>query len=256
MESFVLSTFLEFRKSSVAPATFRTESGFWFDTSGMLASIGSTPLSSLSQPAGAASAFEAHLRLLQSRGCSPRTQALHRSAYLACLKHLHYVGLLPSLPPIRPIVARKADQLPIVPFTAPEVARLLAAASSPLHRALFALAVGVGLRPSEAVAARWEDFDFSSSNFKVRGTKTTVSATSIPLTALAAREMEEFQRLLQTTERFSYASQTRMSFSGSAHQAALLSKPLADEGGAPRAFDLKTSEVEAREAVKGGDWRA
>jgi len=201
LEAFITEDFIDHRRQTVSFNTFRTESGFWFDQHGMLATIGATLLSSLASPSGAALAFESHLLSMHSRENSPRTQALHRSAYLAALKHMHYTSKLPTLPEIRPIRVRRADQLPITPFTANEVERLLSFSSSPLHRALFALTVGVGLRPSESLAARWEDFDFEKSVVKIRGTKTSSSAASIPLTALAQREMMAYQKLLQVSHK-------------------------------------------------------
>lgn len=62
---------------------------------------------------------------------------------------------------------------------------------SGMHRALFGLAAGCGLRPSEAMRARWEDIDFAAGSIVVRQTKTTINAGDpIPLTPLAWEALE------------------------------------------------------------------
>ena len=55
------------------------------------------------------------------------------------------------------MAGRRVRESTIVPFTAKEVALLLDHATSPQHRCLFGVAIGQGLRPSEAVSLRWED---------------------------------------------------------------------------------------------------
>ena len=80
-----------------------------------------------------------------------------------------------------------------MPLTATEVNLLLEHATTPMHRGLFGLCVGVGLRPSEALRARWEDIDLEGATLKVRGTKTDASDASIPLTDLALREMVKWR---------------------------------------------------------------
>jgi integrase len=151
---------------------------------GMIETIGFTNVGSISR-----ATFESHLKALRDRDTSPRTQALHRSAYLACLKYMNFVGLIEAVPEVREVKQKKSEQLPIVPLTTLEVGRLLEHATTPMHRGLFGLCVGVGLRPSEALRVRWEDICFKTATLKVRGTKTDASDASIPLTDLALREM-------------------------------------------------------------------
>jgi hypothetical protein len=150
----------------------------------MIETIGFTNVGSISR-----ATFESHLKALRDRDTSPRTQALHRSAYLACLKYMNFVGLIEAVPEVREVKQKKSEQLPIVPLTTLEVGRLLEHATTPMHRGLFGLCVGVGLRPSEALRVRWEDICFKTATLKVRGTKTDASDASIPLTDLALREM-------------------------------------------------------------------
>lgn len=68
---------------------------------------------------------------------------------------------------------------------------LLEHATSPQHRCLFAVAIGQGLRPSEAVSLRWEDV--SPDSLRVRGTKTLISDSVVPLTDLSRREVERWK---------------------------------------------------------------
>ncbi|GMI48926.1 hypothetical protein TrCOL_g8791 [Triparma columacea] len=102
---------------------------------------------------------------------------------------MNFVGLIEAVPEVREVKQKKSEQLPIVPLTTLEVGRLLEHATTPMHRGLFGLCVGVGLRPSEALRVRWEDICFKTATLKVRGTKTDASDASIPLTDLALREM-------------------------------------------------------------------
>ena len=155
---------------------------------GMIETIGSTKVAEITR-----ATFELHLKSLRDRDTSPRTQALHRSAYLACLKYMTFVGLIDNVPEVREVKQKKSDQLPIVPLTTLEVGRLLEHATTPMHRGLFGLCVGVGLRPSEALRVKWEDIDFEKATLKVRGTKTDASDASIPLTDLALREMMKWR---------------------------------------------------------------
>jgi integrase len=218
----------------------------------MISTIGDTPLCDLAVVGGAANAFEKHISSLNERSCAPRTMALHRSAFVALLKHLHYTSVIPHLPAIRPIKVRRVDQLPIVPLSAYEVERLLEHSTTPMHRALFALTVGVGLRPSEALNTRWEDLDFEKGELKVRGTKTSSSAATIPLTALAHREMKEFQRRLQTKQAVGFSTPSQaMSFTGSAFQAGL--KAAASDVTQELAFEVNTSPVQCKK-VTDNEW--
>ncbi|GMH76280.1 hypothetical protein TrST_g9509 [Triparma strigata] len=190
IESF-LPQFLEVRESEVSAATFKTESGFWFQSAGLLSTIGSTPLSLITS-----STFETHLQALRSRSCSIRTQQLHRSAYIAFLKYGKYLSKIEySAEEVRMVKGRKGNKGKlrdeIVPFTSEEVGKLLDGAGSPMHRCLFGLAVGLGLRPSEALNVRWEDFE--DDKIRIRGTKTDISDAMIPMTGLAKREVERWR---------------------------------------------------------------
>ncbi|GMH47649.1 hypothetical protein TL16_g00113 [Triparma laevis f. inornata] len=136
------------------------------------------------------------MQSLRSRSCSIRTQQLHRSAYIAFLKYGNYLDKIDySAEEVRMVKGRKGNKGKlrdeIVPFTSEEVGKLLEGASSPMHRCLFGLAVGLGLRPSEALNVRWEDFE--DDKIRIRGTKTDMSDAIIPMTGLADREVERWR---------------------------------------------------------------
>lgn len=62
---------------------------------------------------------------------------------------------------------------------------LLTATRLPMHRTIFASAIGLCLRPNEASRMRWEDIDFEAGRLTVRGTKTDASHAVVPLLPIA-----------------------------------------------------------------------
>lgn len=58
------------------------------------------------------------------------------------------------------IVGATVNVRDIKPLTVEEVPRLLDAANSPMHRAMYATGIGQGLRPGEIPLLRWEDIDW------------------------------------------------------------------------------------------------
>ena len=190
LETFVVEDWLELRHQEVSENTYRVEEGFWMSEKGILSSIGDIMLRDL-RPHH----FEGHVQSMRLRQCTQRTQQLHRSAYLALLKYLDYVGITEGMHAIRPIKNKRSEKLDVKPFSANEVAKLLDSASTPMHRALFALGIGQGLRPSELLRVEWQDIDFEQRLIKIRGTKTLASDAIIPLTALAERELRKWNSL-------------------------------------------------------------
>eukprot|EP00920_Eleutheroschizon_duboscqi_P004132 GHVT01009560.1.p1 GENE.GHVT01009560.1~~GHVT01009560.1.p1 ORF type:complete len:251 (+),score=60.05 GHVT01009560.1:289-1041(+) len=129
------------------------------------------------------------MQAMQRRGCGPRTQALHQVAFQSALKYAHYTSRLPSLLKFRPIKGSTKRARSVIPFSPEEVPLLLSAAGSSMHRSLFGLGIGLGLRPSELLRVRWEDVHFSAKTLSVRGSKTKASRSSVPMTQLAHREV-------------------------------------------------------------------
>lgn len=127
----------------------------------------------------------------KGKPASGNTKRLHRAALQALLKRafrLRHLERLPDLA-IFPIegssktVLKQED-----PLSLEEVAALLDA-SGPKHRAMFGVAAGLGLRPSELIRMRWEDVRWETRTLVVRGEKTEESAAEIPTTPIAYREL-------------------------------------------------------------------
>lgn len=81
-----------------------------------------------------------------------------------------------------------------VALSSSEVLALLAEAPSPAHRALWAYAVGQGLRPAEASTLRWDDVDWARGRLRVRGTKNVLADRVVPLTPATRGELEPYWR--------------------------------------------------------------
>lgn len=67
----------------------------------------------------------------------------------------------------------------------------LAAAISPRYRPLVMLGGYGGLRPGEALAARWQDIDLEGRTIDVRGTKTAASRRRVRLPAIAVDALRQ-----------------------------------------------------------------
>jgi integrase len=130
------------------------------------------------------------------RPASGTTKRLHRSAVQALLKYAHRQRHIPehvdlAVFPIEGSTRRvtvKPD-----PLTLDELVKLMDA-STPKHRAMWAVGAGEGLRPSELRRLRWEDVRWATRTLVVRGDdeglgKTALSVAEIPLTPIAHREL-------------------------------------------------------------------
>jgi integrase len=62
-------------------------------------------------------------------------------------------------------------------------------ASGPKHRAMWAVGVGEGLRPSELERLQWHHVRWDDRTLDVPGEKTAASADTVPLTPIAWREL-------------------------------------------------------------------
>lgn len=72
------------------------------------------------------------------------------------------------------------------------VATLLAATRVSMHRAIFACAVGLGLRPNEASRMRWHDIDWQAGTTWVRGFKNDQAYAKVPLLPIARLYLEKW----------------------------------------------------------------
>jgi len=184
LREFVEAEFREWRRSQVAAGTWKVEEP---RLNRLVAVLGHVKLANLTTYR-----WERHL---MTRDVSPRTKKLEENVYKEVLKRAHHLGAIPSIHAFGTIRGSTKTTLPKEPFTPDEVRRLLAHAPSPMHRALFGLCVGVGLRPGEVVRVRWEDVGVSTKglldgSLRVRGTKTDGSAATIPLTPFAWHELD------------------------------------------------------------------
>lgn len=125
-------------------------------------------------------------------GTSKRLHRAHVKALLKRAYRLRHVTELPDLGTFRLDGATKPVRPKPEMLSAEEARRLLKAASSPMHKALFATALGQGLRPSELVRVHWEDIDWEVPALVVRGTKTDLSAAVIPITPIALPYLREW----------------------------------------------------------------
>lgn len=177
--------FWEKRKSQTAESTWKKEALVWKQME--RDRLGAVKLRRLT-----ARHFEAYMERIRARGLSGRTQAIHKATYKALLDFAHRMGHIKEAHRffrIRGSTKRVWAQEE--PLTLDEVGRLLNA-TDPVHRCLFGLGIGQGLRPSELVRVRWEDVDLQEHSMEVRGSKTETSSAVIPLTPLAFQELRSW----------------------------------------------------------------
>jgi len=127
---------------------------------------------------------------------SGSTKRLHRAALQSLLlraERLKHIERAPDLARFRIRGSTIPTRVKPPPLTLDELSRLLDA-SDPLHRAMWAVGVGEGLRPSELQRLCWDDVRWSSRTLQIRGDdsgrgKTDESVAEIPLTPIALREL-------------------------------------------------------------------
>ncbi|HZT66039.1 MAG TPA: site-specific integrase [Acidimicrobiales bacterium] len=124
--------------------------------------LGHVPLARLSPPD-----VQAFLNLKRQEGLAPRTvQYVHatlRRALTIALRWGYVSRNVATL--VEPVTLQRE---PVVPLTVEEARRLLEAAARDRLGAFYAVAVAVGLRPSEALGLRWEDLDLDAGVLRVR----------------------------------------------------------------------------------------
>jgi integrase len=127
---------------------------------------------------------------------TPRSKAIRRNAYSCMLRYAREEGHITFQPEFfRKKGTTKTTRPKSDPLTDVEVGALLEAAD-PMRRAMWAVGVGMGLRPSELVRMQWEDVhqwtDETRATMLVRGSKTDGSYAVVPMTPLAFRELRAF----------------------------------------------------------------
>lgn len=185
-------------RSVEVPKTWRTEAGYW--RSAILPKLGGLRLRDVDAHEvadyldGLTIERPGHARL--GEPASGSTKRLHRSALQALLNFAHRRKHLPQhvdLGVFRIKGSTKRARVKPDPLTLPELARLLDA-SSPKHRAMWAVGAGQGLRPSELTRVQWQDVDWTGRVLAVRGEKTDYAADRVPMTPLTVSELRSWWR--------------------------------------------------------------
>ncbi|ANQ09886.1 Uncharacterized protein PCOAH_00038100 [Plasmodium coatneyi] len=180
LKKYIEDIYLPLRKEEVSDNTYRVEKGFWND---ILPKLGKYELHELGP-----NNWEGFLKYLKSKNCSPRTMALYQSTYQQSLKYALYRDYLKSVHNFRKIKNSTIPRRKITPLSPKEI-ELLLINSGDMHRAIFALSIGIGLRPSEVLRILWEDINFEKKEIFIKGQKTKYSNTAIPMTNFAYNEL-------------------------------------------------------------------
>jgi integrase len=192
LRAFVESTWKAIRKSERASGTWDREWHLW--STRILPTLGEVQLHRLDL-----ARWQGFLASCTSWGA--RTKQLAQVAYRTCLKYAVEIGILETTHPFRPIRGATQPTLaPPEPLTPKEVDALLDAARTAVHRCLFAVAVGQGLRPGEVVAIHHEDVDLTEGEealFIRGGSKNVRARTKVPLTPVSIREIKAFRKHLE-----------------------------------------------------------
>lgn len=182
LRTYVEHTWTQVRQRKAA--TWKRESWWW--TKRILPSLGSIRLCDLDT-----ATWTAFLDTLKIGG---RSKALCQTAYRTALTHaaedLHWIPEVHRFEDIAGSTKRSLDEPE--PMTADEVAKFLSATTTDTHRAMFAVQIGQGLRPSEVIRIRWEDIDWGKRILDVRGTKNDLADAKVGLTPLSFRELHAY----------------------------------------------------------------
>jgi integrase len=128
---------------------------------------------------------------------SGRTRAIAQGYYRGLLKNAVEIEALEHVHACRRIKGYNSRvKPPGEALTAGEVARLLDAADTPMHRALFGYAFGQGLRPAEVTALCWDDVDWEGGVVLIRGTKNETAEKRVPLTPASRAELMPYWKSL------------------------------------------------------------
>lgn len=189
LERYVGEVYGPWRESS-RPQTWRTEKSHW---PRILEVLGSTRLQDVDEfrVADYLDGLMARRGAREGRTVSGNTKRLHRSAVQACLRYAYrqrHIAALPELARFRIEGSTTAVTTKPAPLTLEELIAMMDV-SRDVHRCLWAVGAGEGLRPGELVALDWADVDWERRLLTVRGTKTEASHAVIPLTPLAWREL-------------------------------------------------------------------
>jgi integrase len=135
---------------------------------------------------------------------SGNAKRLRKACIQALLLHAYrqkHITALPELKVFQIKGSTRVVQQESEPLTLDELVELLEATDNPQHRAMWGVAAGEGLRPTEVLRLRWEGVDWRKKTLEVPphedgpgagSGKTALSADRIPLTPLALQELRVF----------------------------------------------------------------
>lgn len=163
--------------------------------------IGGLPLARLS-----ALDVEDFYAEMKRKGVPPASRRQAALVLTNAVRHAVRLKMIPSAPTAGVMKPKLADRETRV-LTDDEVKVFLAAARRSRHYALFALAVGTGMRRGELIALHWPDVDFDAATVTVRRTlvmvgeefilkepKTKASRRTISVPAFALDAMHEHRK--------------------------------------------------------------
>ncbi|MEN0068181.1 MAG: tyrosine-type recombinase/integrase [Myxococcota bacterium] len=179
-------------RSNEAPRTWRSERGYW---TRIVEQIGDVPVGKVS-PFLVADLVDGLMVVRGPRkgeSASGNYKRLVRAAIQACLMYAYrrqHIATKPDLGIFRIKGSTRGVKAKVPPLTLDELRGLLEV-SDPMHRVMWAVGVGLGLRPAELVQVHWEDVDWDERLLDVRGTKTELSSETIPLTPIAHAHLRD-----------------------------------------------------------------
>lgn len=125
-------------------------------------------------------------RFIASLRVGGRSRAICQNAYRCALNHaVDDLKWIDRLHPFRPVPGATLPSLAEPePMEQDEVALLLGEAPSTMHRALFGVQIGQGLRPGEVIRLRWECVNWRAKTLFVPGTKNRQATATVAMTPL------------------------------------------------------------------------
>lgn len=183
LREFYERIYLPVRRKEVVEGTVRREACVWGKINEVLGDL----------PVKRIDGITVERFLVSKTSWGGAARRLGMNALRGLLKYAVEVGVLEAMPRLRPVRGGTKRSLPRPVALLPEqVQGILDHASTPSQRALYATAIGQGLRPGEVVALDWSDVDWQRAVLHVRGTKTELSDRLVPITPATASELRPY----------------------------------------------------------------
>lgn len=172
------------RENKKTPATWEREYWWWIER--ILPVLGDLRLCDLDEPR-----WTAFLKGLTVGGKSKTLcQTAYRTAITHAVDELGWIDAVHRFKPIEGSTRRTLAEPE--PLTLEETFVFLDATVEPVHRALFAVQIGLGLRPAEVLRIEWQDVRWKHHQILIRGTKNKYAEATIPMTPLAYDELHKW----------------------------------------------------------------